>query len=324
MNEIYAIRFRAMGCAVDVQMATDSDGVALLNAVPAQMEAWEQVLSRFRPTSDLMHLNAQPGRWTAVSDTLFEVVYSARQAAQLTGGLYNPLVLPALIAQGYDRDFQMIDLPHTGEPPYIHSWESIGLRPESHEIYLPPGSALDLGGIAKGWAADRLADQLAAYGECLVNIGGDIAARGAPVSEFGWEVLIIDPYSGEPLSSLRLLDAALVTSGTDYRRWKSRDGKMQHHIIDPRTAKPADTDVLSVTVVHSCGAVAEAYATAVLILGAESGLTKLDSHWRTPGLVVRTDGGVLATDTMFSQLERVLLPGTMNLHSEERTIHEIP
>ena len=308
MKTIYVIRFRAMGCMVDVQLATAEDGVSLLNTVPAQMEVWEQTLSRFRPGSELMRLNAAVGEWIAVSDVLFEVMRLAKDAARLTGGLYNPLVLPALLARGYDRDFSLIDQPELGEPATVLGWDSIGLRPKTREVCLPAGSAIDLGGIAKGWAAEKLATQLTLYGDCLVNIGGDIAARGMPEDETGWEVLIMDPFSGKPLSSLRLLDSTLVTSGTDYRRWKTRDGQIQHHVIDPRTGMPADTDVLAVTVVHNSGAIAEAYATAALILGAEDGLAWLDEQAHTAGLVVGVDGAVLATETMFARLERVLFP----------------
>ena len=235
MNAVYHFSFRAMGCAVEAQLQTDQEGTGLLAALPAQFEALEAQLSRFRTDSDLMKLNACAGQWTPVSEALYQNIAAAKQAARLTNGLYNPLVLPALIASGYDRSFEKLDAVQSGKTGTIGDWHAIQLRRQTQEVYLPAGGALDLGGIAKGWTAELIADQLVQYGACLISIGGDIAVRGAPVGETGWQISIADPDQSASICELTLRDSAVVTSGIDYRRWQTVDGQPRHHIIDPRT-----------------------------------------------------------------------------------------
>jgi FAD:protein FMN transferase len=293
MNQLHYITFRAMGCQVHVQLETEADGAAILQRIPEQIEAIEARLSRFRPTSELMRLNDQSGRWVAVSDVLFENIHLAKHAARLTDGLYNPLVLPALLASGYDRSFDHIAQPETAAPSPVSDWHAIDLRPKTSAVRLPEGSAIDLGGIAKGWTAAKVADELAAYGPCMVDMGGDIAVRGKPVGQPGWMVEIEEPGRSDVLETLWLSDTTITTSGIDYRRWTTQDGSTRHHIIDPRTGLPADTDLVSVTIVHPHAPTAEAYAKAVLLMGSQTGLNWLNQQWYAAGLVVRTDGAVL-------------------------------
>ena len=303
MNQLYYFAFRAMGCTVEVQLETADDGSALLAALSAQFERLEAQLSRFRQESDLMQLNGRAGHWTAVSDVLYENIAAAKQAARLTNGLYNPLVLPALIASGYDRSFENIGTAQPGKVGTVGNWLDIRLRRQSREVLLPAGSALDLGGIAKGWTAERVAEQLSAHGSCLINIGGDIAVHGAPRGGDYWRITIADPDGDTPLCELALRDRAVVTSGIDYRRWQSADGQPRHHIIDPRTGEPAITDVRSVSIIHPYAPTAEAYAKAVLLLGSQSGLEWLNQQWDTAGMLVCTDGTVLATSNWLTYME---------------------
>ncbi len=307
MSHLYFIEFRAMGCQVNVQLETAADGNSILRELPFVVEAIETRLSRFRPDSELMQLNKRAGEWVSASEILFANVHAAKHAARLTDGLFNPLVLPALLANGYDRSFEQIDMPRTRENVPAADWRGIELRVPTREIRIPATSALDLGGIAKGWAAARLADDLTQNGSCLVNIGGDIAARGAPDGLPGWQIEVSDPFTHTALVSLYLSDTTIVTSGVDFRRWNLSDGRTQHHIVDPRTGHSAQTDVLTATVVHPHAPTAEAYAKAVMLRGAEAGLNWLNQQWHTAGLVVQHDGKVLSTSN-FAQLlnERLL------------------
>ncbi len=304
MKRLFHLAWRAMGCQVSVQLETEGDGHTILSAVPAQVERFEAVLSRFRPQSELMQFNARAGEWVTVGEVLFSNLSAAKQAARVTDGTFNPLVLPALIANGYDRSFDTLSAPVASIPVAAPDWHGLELRPQTREARIPSGSAVDLGGIAKGWAAERIAEDLAVHGACLVNFGGDLVARGAPQDRPGWEVTIADPGRMMPLGSLWLRDASLVTSGVDFRRWTAQDGSSHHHIIDPQTGRSADTDVLTVTVRHPSAVTAEAYTKAVLLRGANDGLIWLQSRWDAAGIVVRQDGAVLATP----QFPALLLP----------------
>src|SRR6185436_17837346 len=104
-----------------------------------------------------------------------------------TDGLYNPLILDALIAAGYDRSFEQIHgNTHLKLPTNVTDWHEIEIHIKQREVRLP--SQIDLGGVAKGWAAEQIADQLSPYGACLVDLGGDMVARGRPEGQTGWRV----------------------------------------------------------------------------------------------------------------------------------------
>jgi thiamine biosynthesis lipoprotein len=192
----------------------------------------------------------------------------------------------------------------------VPNWRSIEVRPNHSAIRLPAGAQIDLGGTAKGWTAARIADRLAAYGPCLVDAGGDLAARGKPQGGAGWQVAVAEPgpsADAAPVASVVVTDRAIATSGIDYWRW-IRNGKWQHHLIDPRTGRPAATDVLSATVIQPDASLAEGYARALVLLGSAAGLAWILRQPQRAVLVVRTDGAVLATSEF--QSYRVALPAT--------------
>jgi thiamine biosynthesis lipoprotein len=301
MTRQYVIAFYAMGSQFNIWLETPADGAAILRHVPDWVETIEDRLSRFRADSELSQLNARSGKWVKASDILFQAVAKARQIAHITGGLYNPLTLPALRAAGYTRSFSEMarDLHHAPQPApaIVPDWQGIELRRKQQAIRLPAGAEIDLGGMGKGWTAAHIVDRLAAYGPCLVDAGGDLMARGQPSSQPGWQIDIVEPGASTdqpPLATIVLTDAAVATSGIDYRRW-TLNGKPQHHLIDPRTSQPAVTDVLSATVIHRDASLAEGYTKVLILSGSQAGLEWLGSQPQQAALIVRTDGAVLAT-----------------------------
>jgi thiamine biosynthesis lipoprotein len=300
---MHTTTFRAMGCKVEIKLEAGIDSAAILETMPQRFDRIENHLTRFHPQSELMQLNSRAGEWVSVSEILFANLFAAKQAARLTNGLFNPLILPALIASGYDRNFDEM-LPTASVPTQpAADWRRIGLRSTSRQVLLPAGSMLDLGGIAKGWAAQHIASDLAHFGPNLVNIGGDIVVHGAPEGSPGWQIDVADPGSEINLTSLWLRDAAVVTSGIDYRRWLTVDGQICHHIINPFTGVAAQTDVLTVTVIHPHAPTAEAYAKVVLLKGSDSGLVWLNDRWNAAGLVIRQDGAVVATSSFAAYIQ---------------------
>ena len=308
MIQSYEITFRAMGSQFNVWLETEADGETVLRQVPGWVEEIEARLTRFRPESELSRLNARSGKWVSVSDTLLQAVLAARHAAWLTDGLCNPLVLPAMVAVGYERSFAEMqreglnDSRAVSAPVVVPDWHGIAIKPKHHLIRLPAGAQIDLGGTGKGWSAQHIADRLATYGPCLVDAGGDLVAHGKPQGSAGWRIEVAEPGQPDdvpPVSSIFVSDAAVATSGIDYRRWM-RGGKPQHHLIDPRTGQPAVTDVLAATVIDTSATLAEAYAKALVILGSTAGLDWIMQQPQRAALVVRTDGAALATADFLS------------------------
>ncbi len=309
-----SITFRAMGCQMHAFLDSETgDANALLQSVPRWFAEWERILSRFRTDSELSALNQQAGAgWVHVSPTLWEVVNDALVAARMSDGLVTPTVLPVMEMLGYDRDFAQVgnggavavpvDVPPPGD------WRALRLDSARRAVMLPPGMRLDLGGIAKGWAAEWAARRLARYGPALVDAGGDIAVRGARVGGEPWAIGVDDPlHPGEHLAILLLSSGGVATSGRDVRRWRQGDVE-RHHIIDPRIGAPAQTDILAATVVAPSLHEAEVAAKVVMILGRQAGMQWLNARPWLAGLLVTETNDILHTSTLDRYIwrERVL------------------
>lgn len=297
---LHHLAFRAMNCDMAAWVMADGPHEARehLSAVKDFMQQLEARLSRFHPESELSRLNARAGQVVPVGDWLWEVLDCALDGARRSGGLFDPTILDALEAVGYDRTFPNIvetAAPSVQVAAPTYSWRDIRLDRESQCVTLPPGIRLDLGGVAKGWAADRASALLARLGPCLVDAGGDIAVRGSLPRLTGWPIGVADPRCHQKdLALLLVRDRGIATSGVDYRRWQ-RGGVIQHHLIDPRTRRPALTDLLTVTVVAPTATQADLHVSVALLLGARHGWRYLAAQRDAEGLFVCADGTLLET-----------------------------
>jgi thiamine biosynthesis lipoprotein len=224
------------------------------------------------------------------------VVARARAAAGASDGIFDPTVIDALEAAGYDRSIDLIRKDGTHPPrrvaPQPGRWQGVEVDRAGGTVRLPAGVRLDLGGIGKGWAADRAGTMLQPLGAGMVSAGGDIRAWGdQPGSEpgQGWLVAVDDPQQPDrDLAWVRVRDGAVATSSITTRRWAGG-----HHLIDPRTGRPAGTDLLSVTALAPTVVQAEVAAKVVLILGREAGLDWLMAQQPGVEAVMVDDAGRL-------------------------------
>ncbi len=284
-----------MGCQMLAVLESPSPrSRARLAQVPGWFEEWEQCLSRFRNDSELSQLNQSAGVPVQVSQTLWEVIQVAVEAELHSQGLVTPTVLDALIHAGYDRSFdslaqaQMVKSVFEATP--LASTKMIKLDSSNRSIRLPLDVGLDLGGVAKGWAAHQAMRKLQAYGPTLIDAGGDIAISGLQADGSPWPVSIANPFNPEDdLGLLMLGRCGVATSGRDYRRWR-QNGTWQHHIIDPRSGKPAETDVISATVIAPKVLEAEVAAKAALILGSQAGISWLSAQPNLAGMLLLENG----------------------------------
>ena len=270
--------FRAMGTTIELVVDAD-DADEPLAAAEAEFERLEQVMSRFRPTSELSQLN-DAAQIDASSD-LLEVVHLALAARARTNGRFDPTVHDALVAAGYDRTFD--DVPAEGPAATSDSAScGGGVELDGSRITLEPGVRLDLGGIGKGFAAERAALVLSLAGPCLVSAGGDIAVRGVP-DEGTWSVAVTDDLT------LGLARGGLATSGTERRRWRRGETEC-HHLIDPATGRPAATDILRVTAIGSDAVEAEVLSTSLFLGGVDEAV-----ETDVPAVIVTVDGRTIVT-----------------------------
>jgi thiamine biosynthesis lipoprotein len=270
--------------------------------VEEQLAAVDAAASRFRADAEIVRLAATAGVPTRVSPLLAELVTVALRAAEASGGDVDPTLGGPLAALGYDRDIALIPhdprdgapLPAPGAelgaaPRGAAAWRRVVL--DSQWLTVPAGVQLDLGATAKAHTADRCATLVAAglgIG-VLVSLGGDLATAG-PAPDGGWRVLAQD-RPGEPAGAVRLAaGGALATSSTIGRRWR-RDGKVLHHILDPRSCRPVEPVWRTVSVAARSCLAANTASTAALVRGvaAVGWLRGLG----LPARLVRADGEVV-------------------------------
>jgi FAD:protein FMN transferase len=287
------LEFHAMGCEMMVVLE-NPEPIRELERVPGWFEHWENLFSRFRLDSELTRVNNSNGTLVQVSLEFAEVYELARAAERHSDGLVTPVLLDALIEAGYDRSFELLApvLDDRGPRSYAArpGLPQIGWEAATRTMLLPPGVHLDFGGIVKGWAANETVKRLRKYGPVLMDAAGDIAVGGKLSNGEGWPVGVADPFHPpDSLELLKLENCGVATSGRDRRRWQ-RNGNWQHHIIDPRSGLPAETGVLTATVIAPTSIQAEWAAKVSLLLGSQAGLEWLNANTELAGLLILEDG----------------------------------
>jgi thiamine biosynthesis lipoprotein len=242
----------------------------LLEAARRRVDDLEAKWSRFREDSEISRLNRRSGQPTGLSPDSFLLVDHAVAGWRATGGRYDPTVLRAVEAAGYDRSFEQVPAEQTARPPAPPAPGCAGfvLDPRLRAVTMPPGVGFDPGGIGKGLAADLVVDALldeGAAGAC-VDLGGDGRMAGEPPPG-GWRVGIGDPYAPDHLLAVVALgDHGIATSSRLIRRWTA-GGATRHHLIDPRTGASIGSGLDAVTVVAVDAWVAEVLTKAAFVAG---------------------------------------------------------
>ena len=270
------VSFPALGTTAVVVVVDPAAIGAARAAVERELDAIDAACSRFRDDSELARVNTASGRSVPVGPLLFEALRVAARASETTGGLVDATLGRAVRLAGYDSTFRLVARRDADgfearfEPPVRHRIE---LDEERSTVRVPFGVELDLGATAKALAADRAARAAHEAAGCgvLVSLGGDIALGGDP-PDGGWSVRIADDHAtplDAPGPTVSLAGGGLASSSTAVRRWRAGDAEL-HHVIDPRTGRPADTPWRTVTVAAASCVDANVASTAAVVLGDEA------------------------------------------------------
>jgi thiamine biosynthesis lipoprotein len=256
---------------------------AVLDRIIAQMSQWE-------PGSDIRRFNrAAPGEWRSVKPEFAHVLAAALDVAARSGGGFDPAMGALADRWGFGPSGARADIPATMASGERHvDFEPLLLRARRS-----PGAALDFSGIAKGYAVDAVAEWLRGQGlqDFLVEIGGELRGSGIkPDGQPWWVDLEAVPGAILPPIRVALHGLAVATSG-DYRRYFEQGGRRYAHTLDPRTGIPLDNCVASATVLHAECMLADAWATALTVLGLEKGLVVADREALAVHMVVRDGDG---------------------------------
>jgi thiamine biosynthesis lipoprotein len=284
--------FAAMGGRVRLHVACHQEQASRadrdLRLVAARIEAWARRLTRFEPDSDLCVLNRQPGApHASVRPTLCAVLRRSQSVAERTEGMVDVGLLAERLAAETGDD----------PPPAPASW-TLRTLARGGVVHREGPVRFDLDGVAKGWIADRALALLSGYPAALVDADGDIAVRTNAAQP--WQLAVADPrHDDEDLATV-VLEAGrharlgVATSGTSMHRWQHDTGS-RHHLIDPRTGRPAITDVVQATVIAESALAAESLAKAVVISGSEEGLDLAERAGSLAEVLLLDDGEVIAS-----------------------------
>lgn len=255
------------------------------------IEAWDARFSRFLPQSELSQLNANKDM--VVSSVFLDATLKAHRLFGETKGVFNPLVQIARF--GYDRDFaDLEDAGTSDEALYDIDFSSTEIDTKSSRVRLRQGQKLDYGGFLKGYLAEMLAKKLEALSPdiagVVVNIGGDIHARGLDAQGNKFVFHIYNPVAQNEDLSVPLHNQSLATSGVYKRHW-TRAGQKTHHILNAAGLPDSKSDIVSASVVCADGGRAEAYAKVFLLLGPEHAVKLLGTKTYS-FLTISADGKV--------------------------------
>jgi len=287
----------------------DSQDTQLFNILFDRLDAIEQHMSLNIKTSEINAINASAGiEPVQVSEDTFEVIQSSLHYGDLSKGAFDSTIGPLVTLWGIGSD--NAKLPSQAEIdtklPLI-DYNSVILNIEDKTVFLPlQGMALDLGAIAKGYAADemyRILDENK-VNSAVINLGGNILVKGRKVDNTPWRVGVQNPFDtrGAYIGVVSISDQTVVTSGI-YERFFELDGQRYHHILNPATGYPVNNNLASVTIITSKSIDADAYSTVLFASGLEAGLELANGSNEIMAIFVTKDKKVYVSDGVESIFE---------------------
>lgn len=297
---------------VIVVARTPSIAELLATSAVARLRELESKWSRFLLDSELSRLNARAGSTVRVSRDVEALIERSLEAWHRTDGRFDPTVLSALVAAGYDDDFRTVAarLDSTSESDATAAPGCADIRIGPDGVTLPHGTAIDPGGIGKGLAADLTIDLVmtgGATGACI-NVGGDLRVAGTTATGRPWTVAVEHPLTpARIIADVELHDEALVSTWRTRRVWGTGEHR-RHHLIDPATGTSAWNGLAGVTVTAPEGWWAEALATAIFLAGPDDAPAIARRHG-VGAILVRDDGSLLGIGALRDVVGRAVKAG---------------
>ncbi len=303
-------------CTITVAADSREKAKEAIDAGFSEIKKLDTLLNYFSDESEISAINRAAGiRPVRVSDETLEIIKKTVEISEATGGAFDPTIAPVIKHWKFSKDPSGYSIPSgkvIEEALQLVDYKKIRIDTKASEIYLEEkGMELDLGGIAKGYAADRAVNAIRAKGvkAALVAVAGDIRGYCLDPDKKGWKVGIQDPRpereSDRPwediFATLYLKESAISTSG-DYQRFFLKNGQRYHHILDPETGFPAKSGLISVTVIAPEGYLADSLSTAIFVLGPEQGMRVLDSLG-IDGILVGADKKIRSTKNIRERVD---------------------
>lgn len=271
-----------------------------LDGCIALAEKYEHYFSDTLPDSDISLINSHPYKPVEVHPETIELITRALSYGKSSDGMFDITIgrLSDLWAFSEETDERSLPDPSDIESAVSHiNYRNITVQDNTITLN-DEKSAIDLGGIAKGYIADKMKEYLLDEGinSALINLGGNVLAIGKKPGKGSFTIGIQKPFSenGEPIASVEVSNLSVVTSGT-YQRYYEIDGRICHHILDPKTGYPCDNGLSSVTIITASSAEADALSTSVFLMGPKEGLKYVESLDDTEAVFVTTDDKLITS-----------------------------
>ena len=255
-------------------------------------------LSRYNDESWIYKINENAGiSPVSVPEEVFNLISASIDMAFDTDGLFNPAIGPLSALWGIgSEDARVPEKDEIEAVLPLLDYTLVELSEEDLSVYLPlPGMALDLGGVGKGYAADRIQELLDSFGVsgAIVNLGGNVLAYGSGDGGRPWRIGIRNPEgeSSDSVMSIECEDMTVITSGV-YQRYLEKDGVRYHQILDSKTGYPAVSDIVSATVISSSGTLGDMLSTTLLAAGSEKAMD-IAAEYGVRCILILSDGSVL-------------------------------
>lgn len=279
-----------------------------LESIRAAAKHYETLFSRTDRRSELRRLNDSRDAATPVEAELAKLVEAALAYSRDTGGLFD-ITMGNVVKLWDFKNAVVPDAAAVEDARSCVGWKNIRVDGAT-VVRANPDAHIDLGGIAKGYIADRFKETLASKGarRMLIDLGGNIAVAGGKPDGSPWRIGIRTPApswsagGADSFATIGIYDGSVVTSGV-YERAFVRDGRLYHHILDPETGFPAETDLLSATVVSRDSIDGDGYATALILMGTDRAIAFAEAHPRIEAVLLTREGDVLATSGIGSDVE---------------------
>lgn len=290
----HKVSFRAMGthCQITLMDEAGSDSRGFVRAAVHWVSQFEEKYSRFIPDSLIGRINRSAGReWVEVDEETDRLFSMCQELYSFTRGAFDPSALPLILLWNWKTNPPVIpEDAAIRDAMKLVGWRRIQRRPGA--IYLPQsGMGIDLGGIGKEYAVDRVVQLAHEYGvqNVLVDFGQDIRGTGSPPGRPAWHVGLQDPHNPEKCwTGLAVQNMAVATSGSYLRRFVM-NGRSYGHILDPRSGYPVANDCQAVSVIAPTCTFAGALCTSAFILGEQEGFKMLENYYGAEGCLITTD-----------------------------------
>jgi len=273
----------------------------IYNNIFSRIYEIENLMSVKISSSDVSRINASAGiKPVQVHDDTFKVIERAYYFASLSEGAFDPTVGPLVSLWGFgSENFNIPSQEEIDSILPLVNWQNIELDTDKKTVFLmQPGMALDLGAIAKGYAADEIAliVRKSEVKRAIIDLGGNVIICGEKEDKSPWKVGIQSPgrARGIPVVTLHTAEKTIVTSGV-YERYFTDNGIHYHHLMDPSTGYPARSGLLSVSIITDNSMDADALSTVVFVLGYEKGRVLVDSLPNTEALFIFDDKSLVST-----------------------------